>query len=210
MRLVPLKQDGTPDVDSLNTEFAEEYLKVKGNPRWVAKPTVAYLWARTVTCKNCRATARFGRGFSERNLLKMRTFYLGWEISPTPSAKLEARAICPTLSSDSTVQPIPPAVSAESSAQDIVQTVPAESRRAFDVGQLMAVFPLSWSHYVRLMSIDRPHARVFYESDAQPAKPGSRRGASPRQPKRQGSSSTRVDVWWGEDSHRDYSLPLGS
>ena len=26
------------------------------NPRWVAKPTVAYLWARTVTCKQCRAT----------------------------------------------------------------------------------------------------------------------------------------------------------
>src|SRR5262249_1821847 len=27
----------------------------RGNPRWIAKPTVAYLWARTVTCKNCRA-----------------------------------------------------------------------------------------------------------------------------------------------------------
>src|SRR5439155_8155383 len=56
MRLVPLKQDGTADIDSLNTEFGEEYLKLKGNPRWVAKPTVAYLWARTVNCKNCRAT----------------------------------------------------------------------------------------------------------------------------------------------------------
>jgi hypothetical protein len=32
------------------------YLSAKGNPRWIAKPTVAYLWARTVTCKNCRAT----------------------------------------------------------------------------------------------------------------------------------------------------------
>ena len=29
---------------------------MKRNPRWVAKPTVAYLWARTVKCKNCRAT----------------------------------------------------------------------------------------------------------------------------------------------------------
>ena len=26
------------------------------NPRWIAKPTVAYLWASTVTCKQCRAT----------------------------------------------------------------------------------------------------------------------------------------------------------
>ncbi|HPU31095.1 MAG TPA: DUF1156 domain-containing protein [Phycisphaerae bacterium] len=55
MRLVPLKEDGTPDIDSLNAEFTKEYLEDKRNPRWVAKPTVAYLWARTVTCKNCRA-----------------------------------------------------------------------------------------------------------------------------------------------------------
>ena len=56
MRLVPLKDDGTADVDALNAEFSAEYLADKRNPRWVAKPTVAYLWARTVTCKNCRAT----------------------------------------------------------------------------------------------------------------------------------------------------------
>jgi adenine-specific DNA methylase len=56
MRLVPLKEDGTPDIDSLNAEFGEKYLENKANPRWVAKPTVAYLWARTMTCKNCRAT----------------------------------------------------------------------------------------------------------------------------------------------------------
>ncbi|WP_319521417.1 DUF1156 domain-containing protein [uncultured Desulfosarcina sp.] len=56
MRLVPLREDGKPDIDALNAEFSENYLKDKRNPRWVAKPTVAYLWARTVKCKNCRAT----------------------------------------------------------------------------------------------------------------------------------------------------------
>lgn len=56
MRLVPIKENGLADVGSLNTEFTEEYLDDKRNPRWVAKPTVAYLWTRTVTCKNCRAT----------------------------------------------------------------------------------------------------------------------------------------------------------
>src|SRR5205807_591959 len=56
MAVVPLKEDGTPNIDALNAEFGEDYLKVKTNPRWIAKPTVAYLWARTVTCKNCRAT----------------------------------------------------------------------------------------------------------------------------------------------------------
>ncbi len=56
MRLVSLKDDCTPDVDALNGEFTDEYLADKRNPRWIAKPTVAYLWARTMTCKNCRAT----------------------------------------------------------------------------------------------------------------------------------------------------------
>jgi len=56
MRLVPLKDDGTPNIDELNKEFSENYRANKGNPRWVAKPTLAYLWARTVKCKNCRAT----------------------------------------------------------------------------------------------------------------------------------------------------------
>ena len=55
MQLVPIKDDGRPDVDALNKDFSKEYLADKRNPRWVAKPTVAYLWARTVTCKNCRA-----------------------------------------------------------------------------------------------------------------------------------------------------------
>jgi putative DNA methylase len=56
MRQVPSKDDGTPDIDSLNAEFSADYLAVKSNPRWVTKPTVAYLWARTVTCKNCRGS----------------------------------------------------------------------------------------------------------------------------------------------------------
>lgn len=81
MRLVPLRDDGTRDIDVLNEEVLKEafakdkkfwgkdkesheyrkektepYFKNKSNPRWVAKPTVAYLWARTVKCKNCRAT----------------------------------------------------------------------------------------------------------------------------------------------------------
>ena len=37
-------------------EMVAAYLAETGNPRWVAKPTVAYLWARTVPCRGCRAT----------------------------------------------------------------------------------------------------------------------------------------------------------
>jgi len=56
LQKVPLRGDGTADVDQLNEEFGDDYLSDETNPRWVAKPTVAYLSARTVPCKSCRAT----------------------------------------------------------------------------------------------------------------------------------------------------------
>ncbi len=55
-QLVPSAPDDNFNPASLNAEFDEDYLANRSNPRWVVKPTVAYLWARTVTCKNCRAT----------------------------------------------------------------------------------------------------------------------------------------------------------
>jgi len=56
LQLVGLDDNGNPDLETLNSSLASEYLQDGRNPRWVAKPVVAYLWARTVTCKNCRAT----------------------------------------------------------------------------------------------------------------------------------------------------------
>ena len=56
LQLLEPDVDGKTDAGPLNAEFDDAYLKDPRNPRWVAKPTVAYLWARTVTCKQCRAT----------------------------------------------------------------------------------------------------------------------------------------------------------
>ncbi len=47
--------NGEVSVEYLNAEFDSLYLEDEKNPRWVAKPTVAYLWARTVRCGGCRA-----------------------------------------------------------------------------------------------------------------------------------------------------------
>ena len=52
---VEVDESGTPHVDALNAEYDAAYLNDPRNPRWVAKPTVAYLHARTVICKQCRA-----------------------------------------------------------------------------------------------------------------------------------------------------------
>lgn len=98
-------------------------------------------------------TARFGRGFSRPGLQRMRNFYLGWQICSTPSSNFEARAIFPTP--DEKVQ--------TPSAQFPSKTSDAE---APDLSALFGAFPLSWSHYTRLMSVEKPHARAFYESEA--------------------------------------------
>jgi putative DNA methylase len=54
---VALKPDGTLDIEALNAEFGAAYLKDKKQPRWVAKPAVAYLWARTVPCQDPKCGA---------------------------------------------------------------------------------------------------------------------------------------------------------
>lgn len=102
-------------------------------------------------------TRRFGRGFSERNLRQMRAFYLGWEIWQTAPAKFESRARRPPELDDA-ASPTRPCVS-ESAL--IRQTVSAE----FTLLHSMA-FRLSWSQYVRLLAVENPLARVFYEAEA--------------------------------------------
>ena len=53
--LMEVDEDGNPRIDSLSAEYDTAYLNDPRNRRWVAKPTVAYLHARTVACKQCRA-----------------------------------------------------------------------------------------------------------------------------------------------------------
>lgn len=81
-------------------------------------------------------TARFGKGFSVRNVWQMRAFYLAWPNLRTASAELPN--------------------------ERILQTPSAESVLA----QIAAQFPLPWSAYVRLMAVKNENARSFYETEA--------------------------------------------
>jgi predicted nuclease of restriction endonuclease-like (RecB) superfamily len=101
--------------------------------------------------------ARFGRGFQWRNLFYMRSFYQDWEILQTPSAMFEARVKLPAnlLEQSGNVR------SAKASELPIPQTPSAELG-----SHLFTAFPLSWSHYTRLMAVEKPHARAFYEAEA--------------------------------------------
>lgn len=84
-------------------------------------------------------TTRFGRGFSRRAVYQMRALYQTYPpIVQSPSAQFGEQPI-PTI-------PQSP----------IAQSSPAKAPQ----------FPLPWSHYVRLLSVDNPHARQFYETEA--------------------------------------------
>src|SRR5262249_34914045 len=96
-------------------------------------------------------TAQHGRGFSRQNLQQMRGFYLGWEICQTPSGNLEARAKMTASPAD------------DPSVLSILQTLSAES---LPLLALADAFPLPWSQYVRLLSVENAVARSFYETEA--------------------------------------------
>jgi len=102
-------------------------------------------------------SGRFGRGFSKRNLDYMRAFYLGWEIVQTPSAQFEARAKIQTVSGKLQTQKRQ-TLSAESWLALVPVATPIKQGLV-----LSGVFPLSWSQYVRLMSVVNLKARAFYE-----------------------------------------------
>jgi len=81
-------------------------------------------------------SARYGRGYSVRNVWQMKAFYLAW--------------------------PIPQTTSAQSKGRGILQTVSAESA----VSSIASRFPLPWSAYVRLLSVKNENARRLYETEA--------------------------------------------
>jgi hypothetical protein len=85
-------------------------------------------------------TKRFGRGFSKRNIEQMRLFYLCWPIAQTVSAQLGKE-----FASDEKIQ----TMSAQFSLKDLAQR-----------------FPLPWSHYVKLLAVQNPEGRAFYEAEA--------------------------------------------
>ena len=81
-------------------------------------------------------SARYGRGFSLRNVWQMKAFYLAWPIPQTPSA--------------------------ESKHAGNLQTASAVS----SLTSVASHFPLPWSAYVRLLSVKNMRARTFYEAEA--------------------------------------------
>ena len=100
---------------------------------------------------------RFGRGFSRRNLDQMCGFYLGWKKCLTLSGVSGDSRIRQTASAESARRPKTQTASAKSVGGPKTETVS---------GQSPPPFPLPWSHYVALLSVESVEARSFYEAEA--------------------------------------------
>jgi len=98
-------------------------------------------------------TQRFGRGFGKSNLYQMRAFYLAYsEIFQTVSGVFGSPKKVLTT----------PDRSVNSEATSIFQTPSGK----FSLSPLNPHFPLPWSHYVRLLKVEKPETRHFYETEA--------------------------------------------
>lgn len=102
-------------------------------------------------------TGKFGRGFAPDNLERMRSFYLGWppaHISATVSRKSGSSEMVSIVADN-----LPAPISATASRK-------SEIDLALHLEALTQAFPLSWSHYVRLLSVENLEARRFYEAES--------------------------------------------
>jgi predicted nuclease of restriction endonuclease-like (RecB) superfamily len=134
-------------------------------------------------------TKRFGRGFGYINLGMMRRFFMAWPpdtIVQTLSEQFHKGSDLPivqTLSEQfhkGSDLPIVQTLSEQFKALQICQTPSGKSAApihgtpsriasvdlALYLETLTHAFPLSWSHYVRLLTVEKPEARRFYEAES--------------------------------------------
>lgn len=115
-------------------------------------------------------TKKFGRGFAHDNLQRMRLFYQAWPVEAiyaTLSRKSLDLKIFQTASEKFLLPEKSQTLSAES-GKPIYATVSRKSEIDTELylEALCHAFPLSWSHYVRLLSVEQPEARKFYETES--------------------------------------------
>jgi predicted nuclease of restriction endonuclease-like (RecB) superfamily len=131
-------------------------------------------------------TKRFGRGFGYINLGMMRRFFMAWlpetivqtlseqfrggaglPIVQTASEQFITLQICQTLPGKSLDKPLHQKPFGKSNAP--IYATPSRKSQidlALYLETLTYAFPLSWSHYVRLLTVENPDARKFYEAES--------------------------------------------
>jgi predicted nuclease of restriction endonuclease-like (RecB) superfamily len=110
-------------------------------------------------------TRSYGRGYSVDNLERFRSFYLTWPIEQI-SATLSRKSLLEQNSPSSAhiSQKLSEKTGVPNSL-DGLQNFQTLSGK-LPIGDIVRSFPLPWSAYVRLLSVDNELARRFYETEA--------------------------------------------
>ena len=97
-------------------------------------------------------TARFGRGFAQRNLERFRQFYLAY-----PQTAVIASSALTQSRTTRTAKRNPIASTALTQSSDSPLA---------HLKQIAVCFPLPWSHYLSLLGVKSETGRRFYEAEA--------------------------------------------
>ena len=106
-----------------------------------------------------KLTKKFGKGFSAQNLANMRQFFLTYSVGQPIFQTLSRKSSLP-LTKPQKTQILSDKSESENSATPLrnsqIPQTPSEELH----------FTLSWSHYLKLMRIENPDERRFYEIEA--------------------------------------------
>ena len=106
-------------------------------------------------------TQKYGRGFGVIQLRTMRQFY---QTYPTPE-KIQSEIRQSVI--DESSAGVLPAPIRQSSIDEFNRWSSVKHGRALEhLGQIARVFPLPWTHYVRLLRVKKTYARDFYAREA--------------------------------------------
>ncbi|HPO10319.1 MAG TPA: PDDEXK nuclease domain-containing protein, partial [bacterium] len=108
-------------------------------------------------------SGKYGRGFGWRNLFQMRSFYLAYPGKLQTVSAISYEDLLPVHPTGEENDGKLQTVSAKSCEGSEISETPSRISR---LKALAAVFPLPWSAYVRLLSVQNVQARAFYETEA--------------------------------------------
>ena len=106
-----------------------------------------------------KLTKKFGKGFSAQNLANMRQFFLTYSVGQSIFQTLSRKSSLPLTKPQNTQ------ILSDKSESENSETLFRNSEKGQVVSDQLH-FTLSWSHYLKLMRIENPDERRFYEIEA--------------------------------------------
>lgn len=106
-----------------------------------------------------KLTKKFGKGFSAQNLANMRQFFLTYSVGQPIFQTLSRKSSLPLTKPQNTQ------ILSDKSESENSETLLRNSEKGQVVSDQLH-FTLSWSHYLKLMRIENPDERHFYEIEA--------------------------------------------